>query len=439
MSLVILGLSHHTAPLPLLEAMSLDAERRRRLAASLTRRENLAEAIVISTCNRTEVYAESHTFHGAVTDIAEALVEVTGVEREELREHLYVHYEDRAIAHAFTVACGLDSMAVGEAQVLGQMRLALREAQRAGHAGPTLNSLFQQALRVGKRAHTETGIDSVSVSLVEAGLARAERDLGPLAGLDVLVVGAGGMSSLSAATAARRGVRSLTVLNRTLAKAVRLAERTGGSARSLAELPVALAAADIVISCTGSTGVVVDLAAAGDAQVARAGRPQVYVDLALPHDVAPEVDSLSGVTLVGLAALGAELSGGQPSAQVQEVADLVIGEVAAYLTSRAADSVAPTVAALRSHAADVVAGELSRLDQRLPELDELTRAEVQLAVHRIVEKLLHTPTVRVKELAVGGQGDDYAQALRQLFDLAPGEAVTASVPPRDPRDQGGMP
>jgi glutamyl-tRNA reductase len=231
-------------------------------------------------------------------------------------------------------------------------------------------------------------------------------------------------------------VRSLAVLNRTLAKAVRLAERTGGSARPLADLPLALATADVVISCTGSTGVVVDLAAAGDAQVARAGRPQVYVDLALPHDVAPEVDSLSGVTLVGLAALGAELSGGQPSAQVQEVADLVIGEVAAYLTSRAADSVAPTVAALRSHAADVVAGELSRLDQRLPELDELTRAEVQLAVHRIVEKLLHTPTVRVKELAVGGQGDDYAQALRQLFDLAPGEAVSASVLPRD---QGGMP
>jgi glutamyl-tRNA reductase len=428
-SLVILGLSHHTAPVPLLEAMSLGAAARARLASDLVRRENLTEALVVSTCNRTEVYAESATFHGAVTDITEALTGVTGVEHEELREHLYVHYEDRAIAHAFTVACGLDSMAVGEAQILGQMRTALREGQRTGHAGPALNSLFQQALRVGKRAHTETAIDSVSVSLVEAGLAHAERILGPLSSLSLLVVGAGAMSSLAATTAARQGVGDLVVVNRTADKAQRLAERTGGSARPLAELRSALASADVVVSCTGSTGVVVDLASAGDAQVARGGRAQVYVDLALPHDVAPEVDSLSGVDVVGLAALGEELSGGETPPQVREVADLVIAEVAAYLTSRAADSVAPTVAALRSRAAEVVAGELSRLDQRLPELDDQSRAEVQLAVHRIVEKLLHSPTMRVKELAVGGRGDGYAQALRELFDLGPGEAATTSVPP----------
>ena len=435
MSLVILGLSHHTAPLPLLEAMSLDPSRRADLENRLTARENVSEAIVVSTCNRTEVYAESLTFHGAVSDITEALTEATGVDNVQLREHLYVHYEDRAIAHAFTVACGLDSMAVGEAQILGQMRTALRDAQRTGHAGPALNALFQQALRVGKRAHTETGIDAVSVSLVEAGIARAESHLGPLQDLSVLVVGAGGMSSLAATTMTRRGVGSLTVVNRTLSKAQRLAERTGGTARPLAELADALAGADLVVSCTGSTGVVVDLATAADAQVARAGRPQAYVDLALPHDVAPEVASLRGVVVAGLSALGDDLSAGQASAQVQEVADLVIGEVAAYLTSRAAESVAPTVAALRRHAADVVAGELGRLEQRLPGLDEATRAEVQLAVHRIVEKLLHTPTVRVKELAVGGQGDDYAQALRELFDLRPGQTATASVPP----SQGGMP
>jgi glutamyl-tRNA reductase len=435
-SLVVLGLSHHTAPLPLLEMMSLDSASRADLAARLIGRENLSEAIVVSTCNRTEVYADALTFHGAVTDITESLTETTGVDRDELREHLYVHYEDRAIAHAFSVACGLDSMAVGEAQILGQMRTALREGQRAGHAGSTLNSLFQQALRVGKRAHAETGIDSVSVSLVEAGLARAENQLGPLSGLRVLVVGAGGMSSLAATTVARAGCTDLVVVNRTLSKAARLAKRTGGTARPLSELRAALADADVVISCTGSTGLVVDLATAGDAQVARAGKPQSYIDLALPHDVAPEVDSLSGVSVAGLAVLGEDLSGGSTTPQVQEVADLVIAEVAAYLTTRAAESVAPTVAALRTRAAEVVAGELERLEQRLPSMDEQTRAEVQLAVHRIVEKLLHTPTVRVKELAVGGQGDDYAQALRDLFDLGPNEAATASIPPPD---RGAMP
>jgi glutamyl-tRNA reductase len=435
-SLVVLGLSHHTAPLSLLEAVSLGDSARADLASRIVGRDNVSEAIVVSTCNRTEVYAEAHTFHGAVTDITDSLVDACGVDREDLREHLYVHYEDRAIAHAFTVACGLDSMAVGEAQILGQMRSALRAAQRAGHAGTSLNGLFQQALRVGKRAHAETGIDSVSVSLVEAGIARVERELGPLPEQQVLVVGAGGMSSLAATTVARYGCAALVVTNRTASKAQRLAERIGGTARPLSQLREAVAAADVVISCTGSTGVVVDLGLAGDAQVARGGRPQVYIDLALPHDVAPEVDSLSNVSVAGLAVLGEELSAGETSPQVQEVADLVIAEVAAYLTTRAAESVAPTVAALRSRAAEVVERELGRLDQRLPAMDDATRHEVQRAVHRIVEKLLHTPTVRMKERATRGHGDDYAQALRELFDLAPHETAAVSVPPPE---RGGLP
>jgi len=435
-SLVVLGLSHHTAPLALLESVSLGDPGRVDLAERIVARDNVSEAIVVSTCNRTEVYAEAHTFHGAVTDITDSLVDASGVDRDDLREHLYVHYEDRAIAHAFTVACGLDSMAVGEAQILGQMRTALRVAQRSGHAGPTLNSLFQQALRVGKRAHAETGIDSVSVSLVEAGLAVVERELGPMAQQRVLVVGAGGMSSLAATTVARFGCADLVITNRTASKAQRLAERIGGRAHPLSKLREAVAEADVVISCTGSTGVVVDLALAGDAQVARGGRPQVYIDLALPHDVAPEVASLTGVTVAGLATLGEDLSAGETTPQVQEVADLVIAEVAAYLTTRAAESVAPTVAALRSRAAEVVDNELGRLGQRLPDMDDATRHEVQRAVHRIVEKLLHTPTVRMKERATSGHGDDYAQALRELFDLGPGETAAVSVPPRE---RGGMP
>jgi glutamyl-tRNA reductase len=435
-SLVVLGLSHHTAPLSLLEAVSLDDSARADLASRIVGRDNVSEAIVVSTCNRTEVYAEAHTFHGAVTDITDSLVEACSVDREDLREHLYVHYEDRAIAHAFTVACGLDSMAVGEAQILGQMRTALRAAQRAGHAGTSLNGLFQQALRVGKRAHAETGIDSVSVSLVEAGIAHAERELGPLPEQRVLVVGAGGMSSLAATTVARFGCAGLVITNRTASKAQRLAERIGGTARPLSQLREAVADADVVISCTGSTGVVVDLGLAGDAQVARGGRPQVYIDLALPHDVAPEVDSLSNVSVAGLAVLGEELSAGETAPQVAEVADLVIAEVAAYLTTRAAESVAPTVAALRSRAAEVVERELGRLEQRLPAMDDATRHEVQRAVHRIVEKLLHTPTVRMKERATSGHGDDYAQALRELFDLAPHETAAVSVPPPE---RGGLP
>jgi glutamyl-tRNA reductase len=432
-SLVVMGVSHRSAPIALLESVALDDDGRAALAAQVSAADPVSEVVVLSTCNRTEIYAESQTFHGAVSALTDALVGVTGVRRDLLRDHLYVHYEDRAIAHAFTVACGLDSMAIGEAQILGQMRLALREGQRAGQVGPALNGVFQHALRVGKKAHTETGIDSVSVSLVEAGMHQATTFLGSLRGLSVVVVGAGGMSSLAATTAARLGARDLVVVNRTAHNGQRLAIRVGGRARPMSELAAALAGADVVVSCTGSVGLVVSLADAGDAQVARAGRPQAYVDLALPHDVAPEVGSLSGVQRIGLDTLGDTLAASGPVPQVQQVADLVIAEVAAYLTARAAESVAPTVAALRASAARIVEGELARLEQRTPGMTPVQRDEVRLAVHRVVEKLLHTPTVRVKELVVGAQdGADYARALRDLFDLGPGEAAVVSTPPADP-------
>ncbi len=432
MSLITLGMSHREAPIPLLESVALDEAGRADLASRVVASENVTEVVVVSTCNRTELYAEAVTFHGAVTDLTDALVEVTGVVRDELTDHLYVHYEDRAIAHAFSVASGLDSMAVGESQILGQMRAALRQAQELGHAGTSLNGLFQQALRVGKRVHTDTGIDTVSVSLVEVGLRHAETVLGELPGLDVLVVGAGGMSALAATTAVRAGARSLTVVNRTARRGTDLAERLGGRALPLAGLGRALAEADLVLSSTGSVGLVVDLAAAADAQVERRGRPQVYVDLALPHDVAPEVDSLSGVTRAGLAVLGEDLAGSSVAPEVREARDLVTSEVAAYLTTRAAERAAPTVAALRHRAAEVMDKEMARLGQRLPDLGETEQAEVRLAVHRVVEKLLHTPTIRVKEMAVDGRIGQYADAINELFDLSPHDVASVSRPPADP-------
>lgn len=429
MSVVVLGLSHRTAPISMLESASLDPAGVTALRRSVTAGECVDEAVVVATCNRVEVYADAATFHGAVTEIGEALSEASGVPLGELREHLYVHYEDRAIAHAFSVACGLDSMAVGEAQILGQLREALRAAQRDGDAGGVLNSLFQHALRVGKRAHTETGIDRVSVSLVEAGLEQAATVLGPLAQTRVLVVGAGSMSSLAATTVARAGAAHLTIVNRTLSAARRLATATSGTALPLAGLHEALSGADLVISCTGSVGHVIDVPAVAAAAAGREGRPQVFVDLALPRDVDPGVTALPGTHLFSLAELGEQLAVGSAAPDVQQVHDLVVAEVAAYLTNRRAEAVAPTVAALRSRAADVVAAELGRLEQRLPDLGEQARAEIQLAVHRVVEKLLHTPTVRVKELAGEGQGGDYAQALRELFDLDPHDVASVSVPP----------
>ena len=436
MSVVVLGLSHRSAPIALLEAVALDPAGAAALAIAVRRGENVNETLVLATCNRVEVYADVVTFHGAVAEIGDALAAASGVPLADLREHLYVHYEDRAVAHVFSVASGLESMAVGEGQILGQLRMALRSAQKRGQAGGVLSALFQQALRVGKRAHSDTGIDQVSRSLVEAGLSRAADLLGPLADTRVLVVGAGSMSSLAATTISRLGAAELVIINRTLAKAEHLAAATGGRALPLSDLVAALCQADLVISCSGALGHVISaqtlLAAAGS----RADGPRMFIDLGLPRNVAPDVADLPDEYVVGLAELDEILAtDSQYTPHVKAVADLVVAEVAGYLMSRRAQEVAPTVALLRSRAADVVTAELSRLHQRLPDdLSENARAEIRLTVHRVVEKLLHSPTVRAKALVAGGEGGDYARALRELFDLDPHEVAAVSAPP----ETGGL-
>jgi glutamyl-tRNA reductase len=433
-SVVVLGLSHRSAPIALLEAVALDPAGAAALAVEVRNGENVNETLVLATCNRVEVYADVVTFHGAVAEISAALAVASGVALADLREYLYVHYEDRAVAHVFSVASGLASMAVGEGQILGQLRTALRSAQNRGQAGGVLSALFQQALRVGKRAHAETGIDRVSMSLVEAGLRRAADLLGPLATTRVLVIGAGSMSSLAAATISRLGAAELVIINRTLAKAEHLAVATGARARPLSDLAVALFQADLVISCSGALSHVITAETLVGPDATADGRergPRMFMDLGLPRNVAPDVADLPGEHVVGLGELDEILAADSLyTPHVKAVGDLVIAEVAGYLTNRRAQEVAPTVALLRSRAADVVAAELRRLSQRLPDdLPEEARAEIRLAVHRVVEKLLHTPTVRAKALVAGGEGRDYARALRELFDLDPHEVATVSVPP----------
>lgn len=432
MSLVVFGLSHHGAPLSLLESVALDPEGRTALEAVVLRSEHVSEAVVVSTCNRTEVYAECLTFHGALTDLTAALAQVCSLDRADLQPYLFVHYEDRGIAHVFAVAAGLDSMAVGEAQILGQVRRSLARAQRHGHVGPALNSVLQQALRVAKRVHHETGIDLVSGSLVQAGLTRAEAELGGLGGLCVLVVGAGGMGALAATTVARAGARTVVVANRNHDRARTVAERVGGAARPLAELRAALVEADVIISSTGAPGRVVLADDVEAALALRDGRPQVYVDLALPHDVDLAVSELPGVTRVGLAELGEDLADAGSAPQVGEASDLVTGEVAAYLLARSAEAVAPTLTALRTHAGELVEDELRRLERRTPGLTDADRTEVRRSLQRVVDKLLHTPTVRVKELAQEGMGGSYARALSELFDLDPRDVSLVSAPPTLP-------
>ena len=449
MSVLVVGLSHKSAPVATLERAAVSGDTLTKLLRDVVQAEPVAEAFVVSTCNRVEVYADVDRFHAGVTAICELLARHCGVPSHELTQYLYVHYEDRAVSHLLAVAAGLDSMVIGEDQILGQVRSAVKLAAEHGTAGRVLGELGQLALRTGKRARAETGIGRAGLSLLSAAVELAATSLGPagpdaLAGRDVLIVGAGSMSALAAATAARSGAASIVVANRTREHAERLAAsvsttvtRTVTRTAGLADLPAALAAADVLISCTGAAEHVITHDMVSAALTARkAPAPLVIMDLAMPRDVEPAAASLPGVVLIGMD----QLSGHATAIRDDDVAAvraILEAELAAYQSAVDAARVAPTVVALRAKAAKVVDAELARLAGRLSTdgLSGHALDEIAQTVRRVVDKLLHAPTVRVKELAGSPGGEEYAAALRVLFDLDPRavEAVTRAAPEQEVR------
>ncbi|MFG2555244.1 glutamyl-tRNA reductase [Streptomyces sp. NPDC048581] len=559
MSLLVVGLSHRSAPVSVLERAALSADAQIKLLQDTVAAEPATEAAVLATCNRIELYADVDKFHAGVAELSTLLAQHSGVGLDELTPYLYVHYEDRAVHHLFSVACGLDSMVVGEGQILGQIKDSLAKAQELHSAGRLLNDLFQQALRVGKRAHSETGIDRAGQSLVTFGLEQLATGTDVAAwarGKKALVIGAGSMSSLAAATLARAGVAEIVVANRTYDRAERLAQiltevdGTDVPARAvpMESVPVELTRADVAVSCTGATGLVLTAEAIASAVEGRTGRPVAFeeaedgvrtavqapaartsgdsvdvrqtplpptsvgtdddcpldlgsvqggfsvmgeaavagmdaaqleqhaawaagsavdrreaarrspeadaelitalaatvatvgriperrkpepvvevprpapvlslLDLAMPRDIDAAVHRLTGVRLVDIESL-AEASADAPmAADVDQVRRIVSDEVAAFGAALRAAHITPTVVALRAMAADVVTSEIARLEGRLPGLDDKHRGEITQTVKRVVDKLLHAPTVRVKQLAAEPGGAGYADALRTLFDL----------------------
>jgi len=419
MSLLIVGMSHRSAPVALLEHASVGREQIGAALAELTAGEHVQEAVLLSTCNRVEVIAEVERFHGGVNDVSRFIAERCGQSPAALSESLYVHYEDAAVAHLFAVAAGLDSMVVGESQILGQLRSAYALARELDTVGRVLHELCQQALRVGKRVHAETGIDRVGASVVAAALDAASVALdADLAGRRAVVVGAGSMGALAGTTLRRRGLTDLVIANRDPANGARLAVSLSARAVALGDLAAELPGSDLLVTATGATGVVVPAALVA-AAVRATDRPLVILDLALPHDVDPAVADLAGVTYIDLERLQGMLDGSPSEQDVTAARQIVDLEVAAFAAWQRSAAVAPTVAALRTQAAGVVDAELLRLGGRLPELSPHARDEVAQTVRRVVDKLLHAPTVRVRELAGVPGGEAYAAALRELFGLDP--------------------
>jgi glutamyl-tRNA reductase len=420
-NLLVVGISHRSAAVETLERLAVGPEAAADLSRSLLRGGEVREAVVLSTCNRVEVYATAATFHGGLSAIVDELHRVWGLNESEAELDFascgYVRHGADAAAHAFRVAAGLDSMVAGEPQILGQLRDAYETAREADQVGRHLHELFQQALRVGKRIHAETDVDAAAPSVVTAALELAERELvraglpGGVTQARAAVVGAGAMGSLATATLARSGVKSLAVANRDREKAERLAAVWDAETAPYDDLTSLAAQVDLLVCATSSPEPVLRAE-----HLAGRTAPLVVCDLALPKDVAEAVSHLDGVHVVDIAEIQRADAAGAAADTLAEVEALLAEEIAAYNESLRADAVTPTVAALRSVASDIVEAELARVARRGDFTDD-QRAEVARTVHRVVQRLLHEPTVRVRELTGQPGAPDYARALRDLFAL----------------------
>lgn len=438
MSVLVVGMSHQSAPVALLERLSMDDQVQHSTCGELVDDSSLSEAMIVSTCNRLEVYTVTNSFHTGVQDVVNVLQEASGVDESQLRGYLYVRYADAAAEHLMTVTAGLDSMVVGEQQIIGQVRSAYQSATEQGTVGPRLHALVQAALHTGKRVHAETDIDEAGASMVSFAFDQALTAMGvsSLAGKRVLVLGAGAMSSLAATHAGRLGVSELVVANRTLKRAQRLVEhaREAGvraQAVEFSQRAVALADVDLAVSATGAN--TFTITAADIPPKVSAQHPLMLVDLSLPRDIDDAVAEREGVSLVNIERLSKSLqaadtevaAASNPHTAAREIVD---EEMARYSSEQRVRDVVPAVSALRQRAADLVDCEIGRLQHKAPELSDAQLAEVSHSLKRVVDKLLHEPTVRAKKLAANPGTVSHERALQVLFGLqVEGSGVSTSV------------
>jgi glutamyl-tRNA reductase len=376
----------------------------------------VTEAVVLSTCNRTEIYATAEKYHGAMGDVRNSLSEMTHVAPEIFADHLYAYHDTAAVAHLFSVAAGLDSAVIGESEILGQVRQAWEAATAEGAAGPGLHMLFRHALEVGKRARTDTGIGRSMTSVSSAAVALAAERLGTLDGKRVLVLGAGEMGEGMAVSLAAAGVAEVLVANRTPERAQALAERVGGRAVPLFELPQAVVEVDLLLTSTGATSVMVEYGEVEEIVAKRAGRELLIIDVAVPRDVNPSAADLPGVTLLDMDDLRAFADTGlaERRREATRARDIVDEEVSRYRDASTARQVAPVVTAFRDRAELLRLAEVERLGRKLSDVE---RAALEALSKGLVAKLLHEPTVRLKDAAGTVRGERLAEALRELFDL----------------------
>jgi len=418
MSIVVLGVNYHTSPVTLLEKVMIPVPAMSEALRVLSSHGDIREVVVLSTCNRTEVYAVAERFHGAHDDILEFLCETSGLSADDITPHLYSQFDDDAVVHLFEVAAGIDSAVLGETEIVGQVRDAWDFAMKQGTSRSTLNLLFRYALESGKRARTETGISRSTASVAHAAVEMAEEILGTLNGKRVLVVGAGEMGEGVAGALSRAGTECITVLNRTVSRAEALAEKIGARVSEFESLETELFTADVVLACTGAGGVLID-----HELMARVRKgvstPLLVVDIALPRDVAASVAELPGVTLRDLDHLSdwAQRGIDKRASEVGQVREIIGEEVQRFLLDQTQRQAAPLVAQLREVVESIRTAEMERFESALSAMTPEQRELVESISHGIINKMLHAPSVRLREAAGTPQGERLSAAVRDLFSL----------------------
>ena len=419
MSVIVVGLNHRTVPLDLFEKMTVPEAKLPKALADLSSRENISESVILSTCNRIEIYAYAEKFHGAYQDIRNFLSEISHVAPEDFSDHLIGLFGSDAIEHLFKVSSGIDSAVIGEHEILGQVRSAWELAVEEQVVGTVLNSLFRHSLEVGKRARSETSISRYITSVSQAAVAMADKQLNGLIGKRVLVVGAGEMGEGMAKSLHAGGITELRVANRTWDRAVETAERLNGKPVRLDELPQNLTEVDLLLTSTGATAAILEYGDLDEAARQREGRELLIVDIAVPRDVDPASAELDGVTLLDMDDLRefAEKGIRAREKEVSSVKEIINEELERFSNLFSARSVAPIVTQLHSRAEEIRNAELQKLFRKFPELTSEQLKGIETLTSVIANKLIHEPTVRLKDAAGTPKGERLSEALQDLFDL----------------------
>ena len=434
MPIILAGVSHHRTPLEVRERLFFAPEAVPEGLGRLAQYNGLEERLILSTCNRVEVYSSAGSFEEGVDAIRSFLSEARGIAADVLRQHLYVLRDEDAMRHLFRVASSLDSMVVGEPQILGQVKEAYRLAQESGHAGKNLTSLFSRAFRVAKKVRERTAIGETPVSVSSVAADLVKKIFGGMAGRTVLLLGAGEMAELAARQLAAQGARAILVANRTLSRAQELAQSLGGRAVDYQNLTAELAAADIVIASTGAPHIVLDRGRVASALELRRDRPMFIIDIAVPRDVDPRVNELEDVYLYDIddlqGVVSANLKGREREAEQARL--IVEEELRAFLLRHKAEELSRAFAAIRVQAESFREGELSKTLNRLPALDAKQRQALDAMTRAIVNKLLHHPFAHLREMASGQVDEKSLAFVRRLFGLGP---AAAELPPPGPDDE----